>query len=323
MPKDEHQRAIDLGYEALETGFLRNVEYTMLTLGGTPFPLELSGSCLYSEDGRPTGFVAILRDITDRKLADEEIRRLNEELEQRVIDRTRQLEEANRELGAFAYSVSHDLRAPLRSIDGFGELLMDEHSDSLSRDGREAVDRMRSASRRMGRLIDDLLTLSRITRREISARHLDMSDQVRQIAAELQAGEPERGVEFIIADGVTAYGDRNLLRVLLENVIENAWKFTGGAHSPRIEFGTEIRDGETVYTIRDNGAGFEMEFVDKVFEPFHRLHSQDEFPGTGIGLATVQRIVNRHKGNVWAEGAVGSGATLYFTLKLDPSDPDA
>ena len=249
-----------------------------------------------------------------RRLAAEEIRTLNMELEQRVNDRTSQLEAANRELDAFAYSVSHDLRAPLRGIDGFSLALLEDYDDKLDTQGKDYLLRIRNACVRMGRLIDDLLQLSRITRSEMRLEAVDLSEMVRSIAEELERSDRGRGVEVQISPAVIADADPVLIRTVLENLVGNAWKFTRHTGRPRIEFGVTEDAGSKVYFVRDNGAGFNMEYVDRLFSAFQRLHKSDEFEGTGIGLASVQRIIHRHGGRIWAEGAEGEGAAFYFTL---------
>ena len=250
--------------------------------------------------------------------------RLYEQTQQEVIERRRaeralckrsaQLESANKELEAFAYSVSHDLRAPLRSIDGFSQILLEDYADSLDAEGQDYLRRVRASSQRMAELIEDILKLSRITRREMCREVVDLSALARGIAAELGQREPERQVEFVIEEGVVMHGDAGLLRVALENLLGNAWKFTARHPRARIEFGVTQQDGEAAYFVRDDGAGFDMVYADRLFGAFQRLHSATEFEGTGIGLATVQRIIHRHGGRVWAEGEVEQGATFYFTL---------
>jgi len=258
----------------------------------------------------------------------EELKRYATDLERRVEERTHELQErneslrrnaaellaANTELDAFAYSVSHDLRAPLRSIDGFSQILLEDYAARLDEAGRESLHRVRAASQRMGTLIDDLLKLARVTRAEIRTEVVDLSGMARDIAAELRRATPERQVEFAIAPGLKARGDARLLRVALDNLLRNSWKYTAKQPGPRVEFGSVEANGGQAFMVRDNGAGFDMKYADKLFGVFQRLHSAAEFEGTGVGLATVRRIINRHGGRIWAEGAVDQGATFYFTL---------
>jgi light-regulated signal transduction histidine kinase (bacteriophytochrome) len=224
---------------------------------------------------------------------------------------------ANRELEAFSYSVSHDLRAPLRAIDGFSLALVEDYRNLLDDRGCDYLQRVRSATQRMAQLIDDLLKLSRLTRGEVEFEVVDLSRVAGGIAAELQNSQPGRRVTFRIEDGLTARCDARLIKVVLENLLGNAWKFTGKKESATIEFGAMQTGGTSAYFVRDDGAGFDMAFSDKLFATFHRLHLEKEFPGTGIGLSIVQRIIRRHGGSVWAEGAVERGATIHFTL--DPN----
>jgi GAF domain-containing protein len=273
-----------------------------------------TAAILYDSKGKMVGAIETIRDITDRKRADEEIRRLNTELEERVRERTAQLEAANRELEAFSYSVSHDLRAPLRAIDGFSKILEAEYAGVLDEAGKGYLGRVREAARRMSTLTDDLLKLSRLTRSEIRRHPIDLSQLARQIAADFQAATPERIVQLTIQPGLVAEADANLLRIVLENLLGNAWKFTAKQPEAQIEFGAIAQEGSLAYFVRDNGAGFDMTYADKLFGAFQRLHSEQDFPGSGIGLATVQRIIRRHGGRVWAESAPQAGASFYFTV---------
>jgi protein-histidine pros-kinase len=268
---------------------------------GTEFPVEISLSPLETEEG--TLAMSAIRDITDRKQAENAVRKLNAELEV-----------ANQELESFSYSVSHDLRAPLRGIDGFSRTLADEYADKLDDRGQHYLRRIRAATQRMGQLIDDLLELARLTRSEMKREVVDVSALARSLLDELRQGQPERQLECVIAPGLTVSADPTLLRVLLLNLLGNAWKFTSRQSRPVIEVGAAPQHGPSALFVRDNGAGFDMAYADKLFSPFQRLHRQQEFEGTGIGLATVQRIIHRHGGRVWAESQPDHGATFYFTL---------
>jgi light-regulated signal transduction histidine kinase (bacteriophytochrome) len=253
---------------------------------------------------------ALVNDIAEREKAEEEVRGLNKDLEHHI----RQLEESNRELDAFSYSVSHDLRSPLRSIDGFSRALVEDYSGKLDDEGRDYLERIRGATQRMAQLIDDLLKLSRVARMEAQRETVDLSAIAADISGRLRKNRPERQVRFIIADGLAASGDERLLTVALENLIANAWKFSEKNPEAVIEFGIAHVQGEPAFYVKDNGAGFDMAFAGKLFNPFQRLHHAAEFSGTGIGLATVKRIINRHGGRVWIESQMNTGTTVYFTL---------
>lgn len=243
-----------------------------------------------------------------------QLSRANEELESRVADRTRELAESNRELEAFSYSVSHDLRAPLRTIDGFSLALEEDFADKLDEQGRDYIGRVRNGVQRMGMLIDALLQLSRVTRTDVQRERVDLSQLATLVFQEIQSGDTKRDVQWIAQPGVMAEADPRLLRVAFENLLGNAWKFTARTADATITFGSSPQNGKTVYFLRDNGAGFDMKYVERLFTAFQRLHGDREFTGSGIGLATVSRIIRRHHGSIWAEGEPGKGATFFFTL---------
>lgn len=275
---------------------------------GTEFPVEIALSPNRTDQGLTV--TAIIRDITSRKRAEEEISRLNDNLVRRALE----LEDSNRELEAFSYSVSHDLRAPLRAIDGFSNALLKHYPDVLDERGKDYLQRVRAAAQRMAQLIDDILGLSRATRAEMHRQAVDLSAVARDTLEDFRKSQPEREVEISVERDLTVNADPHLLRIAMDNLLGNAWKFTRGREVARIEVGSIEQNGERVYFIRDNGAGFNSAYADKLFSPFQRLHSDSEFPGTGIGLALVQRILRRHGGRIWAESAVDQGATFYFTL---------
>lgn len=242
------------------------------------------------------------------------VKEAHDNLEQKVHERTQQLEVAIQELEAFSYSVSHDLRAPLRSIDGFSQILLEEHSAQLDAQGQDYLRRVRLASQHMEQLINDMFKLSRVTRAEINIDKVNLTRIARSVINELQESKPQRHVDIRIADDLEDNADSRLMHIMLENLLGNAWKFTEKQSTAVIEFGFTMEGKKKIYFVRDNGAGFDMTYMDKLFTPFQRLHTAEEYPGTGIGLATVRRIIHRHGGNIWAEGQVGKGATFYFTL---------
>jgi PAS domain S-box-containing protein len=269
---------------------------------------------LIDSAGRAYAVCGISTDITARTRAEAEVRRLNAELEMRVAERTAELEASTRELDAFSYSVSHDLRTPLRSLDGFSQVLLEDYGHVLDDTGRQYLRRLQANTGRMAQTIDDLLDLSRATRVDLNRSDVDVSAIAAAVVSELREAEPDRVVEIAVAEDLHSLGDPHLVRLVLANLIGNAWKFTAKASRAVIEVGALDKDGERVFTVRDNGAGFNMEYAAKLFEPFQRLHSRGEFDGSGLGLAIVARIVRRHGGRIWAEGEPGRGAAFFFTL---------
>jgi PAS domain S-box-containing protein len=291
------------------------LELTGKRRNGSDFPIEIMLSPLESADGLLV--TAAIRDITARKKAEAQLLHKVEELNRSNADMAEMVNRAaaaNQELEAFAYSVSHDLRAPLRSLDGFSQVLLEDYADKLDADGRDSLHRIRAASQRMGLLIDDMLSLSQVTRREVVSARVDLSGIAAEIMAELRLRQPRRQVEFINAPGLVVNSDPDLMRIVLANLLGNAWKFTGRRAQARIEFGAADHQGRPAYFIRDDGVGFDMAYAGKLFGAFQRMHSIRDFEGTGIGLATVQRVIHRLGGQVSAEAALDRGATFFFSL---------
>ena len=299
--------------ELLHTGLPVRYEKEYLRSDGGRVPVELLVH-LVQRPPEEAYYIAFVTDISERKRTENEIRQLNEDLERRVRERTNELIAANQELQEFVYSVSHDLRTPLRAVDGFSQTVLEDYGGMLGEQGRSDLHRVRAAAQKMGELIDALLALSRLGRREVAIERVDLSAIARRIADELREAEPERDVDVVVQDGLVAQADPTLAEVVLDNLLGNAWKFTAGRGQAHIAVGAEVVEGERVFFVRDDGAGFDPAYRDKLFQPFQRLHGTDEFPGTGIGLATVARVLTRLGGRWWAEGEPGRGAVFFFTL---------
>jgi PAS domain S-box-containing protein len=282
---------------------------------GSTFPVDISLSSIEMKEGLLVS-VAV-RDITERVALENTLAELHTDLERRVERRTSELVTVNRELENFAYAVSHDLRAPLRAVEGFTREILREAESELRPSVLADFRRVQAAAKRMGELIDDMLSLSRLTRQELRVQRVDVTGLVDEVVRDLRNLEPDRAVDVNVENEVYAYGDPHLLRVAFVNLLSNAWKFTRNVPLPQIDVRAEQVNGETAYAVRDNGAGFDMRHVDKLFNPFQRLHPTHDFEGNGIGLATVHRVVQRHGGRAWAESVLGQGATFRFTLGTD------
>jgi PAS domain S-box-containing protein len=299
---------------ALGGGFIPDCPLELLHRDGHRTPVLCNIAVQRDATGRAAGLIVVARNLTALKRAEEELLRLNEDLENKVAERTARLEAVNKELEAFAYSVAHDLRAPLRSINTFGQRLQGGHAPQLDSAGRAALDNLINAARRMGELIDDLLKLSSIGRHELSRAPVNLSVLAERVLVDLQKTEPERRVRLQVAPNLTARADARMMQIVFENLLANAWKFVAGQASAEIEFGVIEGRGVRAFFVRDNGVGFSMEHAQRLFGAFERLHPPGEFPGAGIGLAIVQRIILRHGGRVWAESRINRGAAFYFTL---------
>jgi PAS domain S-box-containing protein len=281
---------------------------------GKATPVDDSAAPILDGAGKVLGGVMTFKDVTEQRQAEEEIKKLNAELEQRVVERTEQLEEANKELESFSYSIAHDLRAPLRGIDGYSTILIENHTANLGPDGLDCLNRIRAGAQRMRELIDDLLRLAHVGRCAYSRQEVNLTKIAAKVLAELQAAGRDHEAQFLLQEDVTVEGDGALLRIVLENLLSNAWKFTSKVAAPKIELGSYVDSGKQVCYVRDNGAGFDMKHAAKLFGVFQRFHSAREFEGTGVGLSIVERIINRHGGRIWAESAPNKGATFFFAL---------
>lgn len=288
----------------------RGANEEFLRRDGTVFPVDFIITPILREDNI-LGAVIAFSNITERRRAEQEIECLNERLKKRAAE----LEASNRELQSFCYTVSHDLRTPLRGMNGFSQALLEDYSDKVDEQGKKWLTGIRSASQMMGKLIDDILLLSGVVQRELRIERINLTEIARTIAEDLKTNGPGRNVEIRVMDNMETRGDFSLMRLALENLLGNAWKFTSKCDSALIEFSVTSMSPERVYFVRDTGAGFDMQYAGKLFKPFHRLHAETQFPGTGIGLATVQRVIRRHGGRIWAEAGVGKGATFFFTLE--------
>ena len=314
VPEEYKAEALNFIADLKKGELVESLETKRQTKDGKILDIWMVVTKLVDENGKLIGAATTERDITERKQEEEDIRRLNNEMEQRIV----QLDAANKNLEAFSYSVSHDLRAPLRGIDGWSLALLEDYGNQLDGQAKTYLEQVRSETQRMGQLIDDLLQLSHLTSTDMSKIKVNLSALAGTIAASLQKAQPDRQVEFVIKPGLNANGDAHLLEIALTNLLDNAFKFTGKTRQARIEFGqTEVEDQRAFY-VRDNGVGFDMELAKKLFGAFQRMHRASDFPGTGVGLTTVQRIVHRHGGRIWAEAAVDQGATFYFTLEEIP-----
>jgi light-regulated signal transduction histidine kinase (bacteriophytochrome) len=298
----------------LETGEPYRLELELVHPDGATRWVLAVGGAASDDGGGGVRLCSTVQDITETKLAEAEIQRLNTGLEQRVAARTAELEAVNKELEAFVYSAAHDLRAPLRAIDGFSQMVVEDATERLDDADREHLQRVRAAAERMGALIDHLIELSRTARVDLVSERVDLSAVAAEVLTDLRRLAPERRVEAVVQPGLVVEADATLIEVILVNLLGNAWKFTSQRETAHIDVGATDGDGERAFFVRDDGAGFDLDNAEHLFGAFQRFHTPEEFPGDGIGLATVKRLVTRHGGRVWAEAEVGEGATFFFTL---------
>jgi PAS domain S-box-containing protein len=298
----------------LEKEAITDYEVNIKNINGEVINCSLNSILKFDEKGKPQKIIGSIRDISERKKSEKEIKKLYSNLEKIVSERTKQLELSNNELEAFSYSVSHDLRAPLRSISGFSQALLEDYYENLDSQAKDYLNRIVSSCSQMTQLIDDLLNLSRISRWAINSENINLSNLANDIISDFKIQQPERKVNIVIANNLIVSGDKQLLKIVVQNLLENSWKYSGKRENTQIEFGKTVISGKDVYFVKDNGVGFDMKYAGKLFGVFQRLHSSKEFPGSGVGLSTVQRIIQRHNGQIWAEAAVNEGAAFYFTI---------
>jgi len=319
-PEDRERYLNDLQEMVAACKSFNELEYWIIQKNGNRRYINNRHHVIYNEVGKAIDIFILTSDITEKKIAEENLKKLNEELEQRVIERTVQLALANDDLESFSYSVSHDLRTPLRSIDGFSQALQEDYSDQVDATGKDYLHRIRNATKRMSNLIDDILDLSRLTRKKVNTEDVNLSDLANEIVKEFKTNEPDRSININIEKNLIVKADSTLLRTVMENLIGNAWKFTSKKEGAIIEIGSTFLNNETTYYVKDNGVGFDKTYADKLFTVFQRLHSTSDFTGTGIGLAVVQKVITKHNGKIWAESEVNQGATFYFTLHTEIID---
>jgi PAS domain S-box-containing protein len=314
VPTIDKEQALEISRRVFQKGESAHFEISTRKSKDQPSCLSVSVGPIFDSKGEIDGLTFIILDITEKKRDEDKIRQLNAELELLLQERTTQLDISNQELSALSYTVSHDLRTPLRAIDGFSLALLEDYRASLDEQGQDYLRRVRAASQRMGILIDDLLRLASIARQKFRSQTVDLSAQVTQVANELLSKYPERSVEIKIEPGLQVQGDEYLLQIAIANLFHNAWSFTRHRQDAQIEFGCQEIDGLSTYFLQDNGVGFDMRYATKLFQPFQTLHDRSELEGSGVGLAIVERIIRKHSGKIWAEAGENQGATFYFTL---------